>query len=94
MPLILKFTFNDKTSETIRIPTEIWKSNNYNVSKVFFFEKEVISIELDPNLETADTDISNNSWPRKIAPTRFELYNKSKGRHSGAANPMKKAQKK
>ena len=94
MPLILKFTFNDKTSETIRIPAEIWKSNNYNVSKVFFFEKEVTSIELDPNLETADTDISNNSWPRKIVPTRFELYNKSKGRHSGAANPMKKAQKK
>ena len=94
MPLIIEFTFNDKTSETIRIPAEIWKSNNYNVSKVFFFEKEVISIELDPNLETADTDISNNSWPRKIVPTRFELYNRSKGRHSGAANPMKKAQKK
>ena len=94
MPLIIEFTFNDKTSETIRIPAEIWKSNNYNVSKVFFFEKEVISIELDPNLETADTDISNNSWPRKIVPTRFELYNRSKGRHTGAANPMKKAQKK
>jgi hypothetical protein len=94
MPLIIEFTFNDKTSETIRIPAEIWKSNNYNVSKVFFFEKEVISIELDPNLETADTDISNNSWPRKIVPTRFELYNRSKGRHSGAENPMKKAQKK
>ena len=94
MPLILKFTFNDKTSETIKIPAEIWKLNNYNVSKVFFFEKEVTSIELDPNLETADTDISNNSWPRKIVPTRFELYNKSKGRHSGAANPMKQAQKK
>ena len=94
MPLIIKFTFTDKTNETIRIPAEIWKSNNYNVSKVFFFEKEVISIELDPNLETADTDISNNSWPRKVVPTRFELYNKSKSRHSGAANPMKEAQKK
>jgi len=94
MPLILKFTFKDKTSETMRIPAEIWKSNNYNISKVFFFEKEVISIELDPNLETADTDISNNSWPRKIVPTRFELYNNGRGRHSGAANPMKEATKK
>jgi hypothetical protein len=94
MPLIIQFTFADKTTETIRIPAEIWKSNNYNISKVFFFEKEVISIELDPNLETADTDISNNSWPRKIVPTRFELYNRSKSRHSGAANPMKEAQKK
>ena len=94
MPLIIKFTFTDKSNETIRIPAEIWKSNNYNVSKVFFFEKEVISIELDPNLETADTDISNNSWPRKVVPTRFELYNRSKSRHSGAANPMKEAQKK
>jgi len=94
MPLIIQFTFTDKTTETIRIPAEIWKSNNYNISKVFFFEKEVISIELDPNLETADTDISNNSWPRKVVPTRFELYNRSKSRHSGAANPMKEAQKK
>ena len=94
MPLIIQFTFTDKTSETIRIPAEIWKSNNYNISKVFFFEKEVMSIELDPNLETADTDISNNAWPRKIVPTRFELYNRSKSRHSGAENPMKEAQKK
>ena len=53
-----------------------------------------MSIELDPNLETADTDISNNAWPRKIVPTRFELYNRSKSRHSGAENPMKEAQKK
>ena len=94
MPLIIQFTFTDKTSKTIRIPAEIWKSNNYNISKVFFFEKEVMSIELDPNLETADTDISNNAWPRKIVPTRFELYNRSKSRHSGAENPMKEAQKK
>jgi len=94
MPLILKFTFKDKSDELIRIPAEIWKSNNFNISKVFYFEKEVISIELDPNLETADTDISNNSWPRRMIPTRFELYNRGKGRHSGAANPMKQAGKK
>jgi hypothetical protein len=28
----------------------------------------------DPYLETADTDISNNAWPRKATPSRLELF--------------------
>ena len=94
MPLIIEFTFKDKTSELIRIPAEIWKMDNFNISKVFSFKKEVIAIELDPNLETADTDISNNSWPRKIVPTRFELYKSNYSRYSNSDNPMKEAKKK
>jgi len=77
MPVILEFTFEDNTKEVIKIPAEIWKSNNYFVSKVFIFKKAVNAIQLDPFLETADTELNNNSWPAKNVPSRFNVYNNS-----------------
>ena len=74
MPIIVEFTFTDGTKEEYRIPAEIWKRNNYDVTKVFPLAKEVIKVEVDPHLETADTEIYNNHWPRMVQPTRFELY--------------------
>lgn len=78
MPIILRFNFTDGTNEVIRIPAEIWRRTGEDVSKVFSFEKEVSSIRMDPFLETADTDFSNNSWPPQPTPTRFELFKKRK----------------
>ena len=94
MPIILEFQFVDGTSQTVRVPVQIWQKNNENVNKVFFFEKEVERIVLDPLLETADTDRSNNFWPEYREASRFELF---KGRQrqrggSGAGNPMQRAQ--
>lgn len=74
MPLIIQFSFSDGSSEIRRIPAEIWSRNNLETSKVFPFEKEISSVELDPFLETADCDLFNNNWPRKSTPGRFELY--------------------
>ena len=79
MPLILRFNFTDNTNEVIRIPAEIWKRNDKEVSKVFFFEKEVGSIELDPFLETADCELEDNHWPRKQVPSRFDLFEQKQG---------------
>lgn len=75
MPIILEFTFDDNSKEVVRIPAEIWKSNNYNVSKVFVFQKAVKSVVMDPFLETADTELDNNSWPSKVVPSRFNIFN-------------------
>ncbi len=74
MPLIIEVTFADNTVEIMRIPAEIWRQYEDKVTKVFIFDKEVISFRLDPNLETADTDFSNNSWPKRVEPTRYELF--------------------
>jgi len=79
MPVIVKFEFDNGESEIVRIPAEIWVRNNNNVSKVFNFDNRVTKITLDPYLETADTDVDNNVWPKEIAPTRFDIY-KSKQR--------------
>ncbi len=95
MPVIIEFMFEDGTSELQRIPAEIWKGNNEKITKVFFFEKKVTSVSLDPYLETADTEVYNNNYPRKMIPTRFEQKKKPYWRTSGGgSNPMKDAKKK
>jgi len=93
MPVIVNFTFKDGTTEVVRIPAEIWKKNDKEVSKVFFFKKEVISIGLDPFLETADVDFSNNNWPPQMELSKFKLYkNKKYGWGAGEKeNPMQRA---
>lgn len=86
MPLIVEFTFEDGKREIVRIPAEIWRRDETTVSRVFIFNQEVQSIRLDPNLETADTEVDNNSWPVKFSPTRFELF-KEKNNNE---NPMQR----
>ncbi|TXF90621.1 M1 family metallopeptidase [Neolewinella aurantiaca] len=88
MPIILEFTFADGTKEVQRIPAEIWKMDYKKVSKVFPFTKEVTGINLDPFLETADTDRSNNYYPSKSETNRFDLF-QSRGRRS-SENPMQR----
>ena len=96
MPFIIEFHYTDGSSEIERIPAEIWKLSESQVTKVFAKQKEVVRFVLDPKRETADIDESSNYWPRQYQPTRFELF-KSAGGVRGASmgdNPMKKAQNK
>ena len=90
MPIILDFTFSDNSNKIIKIPAEIWKKNSSEITKVFAFDKEVVLIELDPFLETADTDRFNNFWPPKMEPSKFELYKYRNRRDREDSNPMKK----
>jgi len=87
MPVILEFEFEDGTKEKVYIPAEIWRFGDKEVSKVFWFEKELVRISLDPNLETADVNRNNNYWPPRMEPTRFELY---KQRQREQENPMQR----
>jgi hypothetical protein len=87
MPLILEFTFEDGTKEVRRIPAEIWRMYEDKVSKVFIFDKVIQSVRLDPFLETADTDLDNNSWPEEKQPTRYQLF---KQQSSVRENPMQR----
>lgn len=74
MPLIFKLEYVDGISEVIRVPVEVWQSDNNEIFKVFIVKKNVKRVILDPYLETADTDQSNNYWPPRIMESRFELY--------------------
>lgn len=83
MPLIFKVEYMDGTSEEIRIPAEIWRYNNFDVSKLIVTKKEAKAIVLDPNLETADTDLANNFFPRRAVPTRFQVFKQGAGGPGG-----------
>lgn len=83
MPLILKFEYTDGTEEIQRVPAEVWRKNNVAVSKLHVTRKEIKQITLDPFLETADTDLSNNHFPRKAVKTPFQLFKDKK-----ESNPM------
>jgi hypothetical protein len=74
MPIILEFKFTDQSKERIHIPAEIWKMNHNKISKVFVFDKTLETVVLDPNLETADVDQTNNYWPPKMVKSRFTLF--------------------
>ncbi|MGL1889582.1 MAG: M1 family metallopeptidase [Reichenbachiella sp.] len=72
MPLTIEWKYVDGTSEIERIPVEIWRLNEYETTKTFVKAKEVESIHLDPNLEYADIDMSNNSFPQLEEKSTFE----------------------
>ena len=86
-PLIIEATFEDNSTEVIRIPAEIWRMYEDKVSKVLLFNKPVISFRLDPFLETADTDLNNNAWPARVEPTRYDLF---KQKQQNNENPMQR----
>ncbi len=88
MPLVIQFEYTDGTSEIKRIPAEVWNQDNLHTSKVFLLEKKLSGVTLDPNLETADCDLSNNHWPPRIEESRFELYRGTGRRGGGGSNPM------
>jgi hypothetical protein len=70
----VEFTYSDGTTEIEKIPVEIWRFNEKEVTKVFVKDKEVTNITLDPNLKTADVDISDNYFPRRENTSRFDQF--------------------
>lgn len=68
MPVILKMDFSDGTSETARIPAEVWRYNQKAVTWQFVTPKTLTRAEVDPLWETADADRSNNVFTGQIDP--------------------------
>ena len=64
MPLLVTFTFEDGSTKEIRYPAEVWRFPHRPLKKLYGFEKQLKSIEIDKNLETADVNLENNvlSW--------------------------------
>ena len=89
MPLVFQFTYDDGSTEDIRLPAEIWRKNQKSVSKVFARSKTVIKTELDPYLELADVDVSNNVYPPIEKITRFDLFKNKRNKIN--ENPMQRA---
>ena len=74
MPIIVEYTYADGTKKREEYPAQIWRLNDNEVSKAVASEKEIVNITVDPDLETADIDTSNNSWPKEIKQSKFDEF--------------------
>lgn len=64
MPAELGITYDDGTSESVRLPVEMW-----NLGKVFVYHvptaKRVRKVEVDPRRVLPDFNRTNNAWERR-----------------------------
>ncbi|MDC1465346.1 M1 family metallopeptidase [Polaribacter sp.] len=63
MPIIVEYTYDDGSKEKKTYPAQIWRYNDQKVTKAVHSNKQITKIVIDPDLETADVDLSNNSFP-------------------------------
>jgi hypothetical protein len=82
MPILLELTYTNGKKEQLMLPAEIWRRSPKKVSKLLITKKgkELESIVVDPNWETADVDVENNHYPRRIVPSRIEAFKKEKSK--------------
>ncbi|AZB23481.1 M1 family peptidase [Chryseobacterium bernardetii] len=102
MPIILEFTFEDGSKLYDKSPAQIWRLNEQKVSKTYYFDKKLKSIQLDPMRETADIDTTNNVWTSNGSggeTSKFQLFKQKqegapvRGSSNGKVNPMQAAGK-
>jgi len=74
MPLLLQLTYAEGDSEMMRIPAEIWRRDFRSVKKLIVTDRELEQVVIDPRWETADIDMENNHYPRRIIPSRIEAF--------------------
>ncbi|MBL4744799.1 MAG: M1 family metallopeptidase [Flavobacteriaceae bacterium] len=63
MPIIVQYIFTDNSSERVVYPAEVWRKNEFKFIKTYTSYKKLKQILLDPALESADINTSNNYWP-------------------------------
>ena len=74
MPILLDLHYVDGTKESKYLPAEIWRRSPKAVKHLHITDKELVRVEIDANWETADTNIENNIYPRRIIPSRVEAF--------------------
>ena len=72
MPIIVELTYEDGTSEIQKFPAQIWRMNDKEVNRTFATKKQIVKITIDPKLETADVDVTNNVWPKAEVKSKFD----------------------
>lgn len=89
MPVILKMDFADGSSETARIPAEVWRYNQKAVTWQFVTPKTLVKAEVDPLWETADADRSNNVYAAAIQPKTLGIDTPEEGKNRMKDSDMK-----
>ena len=74
MPIIVDYSYEDGTKERIKYPVQIWRKNDSIVKRLITSDKKLIGVELDPDAETADINLNNNSWPEINSISDFDKF--------------------
>lgn len=72
MPILVELTFEDGTTENYHFPAQIWRKDDKQAVRTFATQKVLKKITIDPKLETADVDMSNNTWPKEAQKSKFD----------------------
>jgi hypothetical protein len=72
MPILVELTYEDGSIENFKYPAQIWRKNNDTARKVYATEKAIKKIQIDPKLQTADIDVTNNTWPKEVVKSKFD----------------------
>jgi hypothetical protein len=78
-PLVLEITLASGKKYVERVPAEVWRYSPKKITKLIITDEPMTSLVQDPYWETADTDQSDNAWPRKATPSRLELFKSQRG---------------
>jgi hypothetical protein len=78
-PLVLEITLASGKKYVERVPAEVWRYSPKKITKLVITDEPMVSLVQDPYWETADTDQSDNAWPRKATPSRLELFKSQRG---------------
>jgi len=63
LPIRARFTFSDGSTRDYVYPAEVWSTNSRNYVREYQFAgKQLVRIELDPELRLLDIDRTNNAW--------------------------------
>lgn len=76
MPVTIEWQYVDGTNEIETLPVDIWRRNEYESTQTFLKTKEVKAINLDPNFEFADTNMTNNVFPKQETDSQFDNFKK------------------
>jgi hypothetical protein len=74
MPILVEVTYDDNSKENFKFPAQIWRKNNETAKRIFATEKAIKTIQIDPKLETADIDVTNNTWPKMEVKSKFDKF--------------------
>ncbi|WNM19207.1 M1 family metallopeptidase [Flavobacterium capsici] len=72
MPILVELTFEDGTTENYHFPAQIWRKDDKQAIRTFATQKVLKKITIDPKQETADIDLSNNTWPKTQVKSKFD----------------------
>ncbi|HEY3286174.1 MAG TPA: M1 family metallopeptidase [Gemmatimonadaceae bacterium] len=62
MPIQLGVTYDDGTSDLIKLPADVWRFNEKTFTYGYFSNKALAQVVVDPNEVFADVNRANNAW--------------------------------